>query len=239
MGLTVEEEAELIALLEADEQRRRRNRIDQFYPDVGPLRRELYERHMEHFAAGAEHRERLFMAGNRCGKTIAGAYETALHLTGIYPAWWEGRRFKTAVNWWAAGKSSETTRDIVQRELFGDVAHVDGKKSFSGTGMVRGDLIGAVTWKQGVADLADIILVKHASGGWSRLGLKSYQQGRGAFEGTAQHGAWVDEEPEPDVYTEILMRTMTTDGLVIVTFTPLEGYSEVVRSFLEGENGGG
>ncbi|MGI9074589.1 MAG: hypothetical protein ACR2JB_25470 [Bryobacteraceae bacterium] len=39
---------------------------------------------------GATHRERLLMVGNRCGKTVAGAYELTLHLTGLYPDWWEG-----------------------------------------------------------------------------------------------------------------------------------------------------
>lgn len=35
------------------------------------------------------------MGGNRVGKTEGvGAYELALHLTGRYPHWWNGRRFK-------------------------------------------------------------------------------------------------------------------------------------------------
>jgi hypothetical protein len=33
------------------------------------------------------------MAANRVGKTVVGAYETTVHMTGEYPAWWEGRRF--------------------------------------------------------------------------------------------------------------------------------------------------
>jgi phage terminase large subunit-like protein len=65
------------------------------------------------------------------------------------------------------------------------------------------------------------------------LGLKSYEQGRGAFEGTAKHWIWLDEEPDIGVYTECLYRTATTNGCMAVTFTPLEGMSEVVMSFLE------
>jgi Terminase RNaseH-like domain len=45
------------------------NRIDSYYPDEGPLRRELYPRHLELFRAGVEHRERCFLAANRVGKT--------------------------------------------------------------------------------------------------------------------------------------------------------------------------
>jgi phage terminase large subunit-like protein len=66
------------------------------------------------------------------------------------------------------------------------------------------------------------------------LGVKSYQQGRRSFEGTEQDLIWLDEEPPLDIYTECLVRTMTTDGLVMLTFTPLEGMSEVVLSFLPG-----
>src|SRR5690606_24562571 len=95
--------------------------------------------------------------------------------------------------------------------------------------------LGPVTWKQGVSDLADTIKVQHVSGGWSVLGFKSYQQGRGSFEGTAQHGIWLDEEPPADVYGECIIRTATTDGLVLLTFTPLAGMSEVVMSFMPKE----
>ncbi len=58
-------------------------RFDLFYPDTGPLRRELYQKHLEFFRAGAKYRERCFMAANRVGKTEgAGGYELTCHLTG-------------------------------------------------------------------------------------------------------------------------------------------------------------
>ena len=38
-----------------------------------------------------------------------------------------------------------------------------------------------------------------------------------------------------DVYGECLVRTMTTDGIVMLTFTPLAGMSDVVISFLPKE----
>lgn len=217
------------------EQARRvgRRKIHTMYPDAGPLRRELYPKHMEFFKAGATYRERCFMAANRIGKSEgAGGYETALHLTGMYPHWWEGRRFDKPVRWWAAGKTNETTRDIVQGKLFGPIDYSDGTKTFEGTGLVLGDAIGRISWKQGVQDLADTVRVKHASGGWSILGLKSYQQGRGSFEGTEQDGIWLDEEPPLDIYGECLIRTATTGGLIMMTYTPLEGMTDTVMQFL-------
>jgi phage terminase large subunit-like protein len=43
---------------------------------------------------------------------------------------------------------------------------------------------------------------------------------------------WLDEEPPSDVYDECLLRLMTTEGMMIGTFTPLSGLSEVVLRFL-------
>lgn len=199
--------------------------------------RHLYPRHMEFFDAGREYRERCFMAGNRIGKTYgAGGYETACHATGLYPDWWTGRRFARPVRAWVAGKTNETTRDIIQSTLFGEVkaraGHNAGGKGFTGTGVIPGECLGVLTWKQGVADLADVVRVRHVSGGWSTIGLKSYVQGRGSFEGTSQHLIWLDEEPPLDVYGECLIRTATTDGIVMLTFTPLAGLSATVMQFM-------
>lgn len=234
-SLSRSEKRELIGLIEERELRHSRRKLFTYYLDDGPLRRSLYPKHLQYFAAGKKHRERLMLAANRVGKTEGiGGYETTLHLTGRYPDWWDGRRFDRPVKWWVAGKTNETTRDIIQTKLFGSVTRSSLEKRFSGTGIVPWEDIGQITWKQGVADLADTIKVKHQSGGWSSVGLKAYQQGRGSFEGTEQDGIWLDEEPPMSVYTECLIRTMTTDGLMLLTFTPLEGMSEVVMSFLEG-----
>jgi hypothetical protein len=46
------------------------NRLLLVYPDDGPLRRELYPKHAEFFAAGAAHDERAFIGGNRTGKSF-------------------------------------------------------------------------------------------------------------------------------------------------------------------------
>lgn len=210
-----------------------RSKLWAYYPDAGPLRRELYAKHLEFFRAGATHRERLMLAANRIGKTEGiGCYEVTLHLTGRYPDWWEGRRFRKPVRAWMAGRTNETTRDILQAKMFGAVTWERGKKTVTGTGVMPGDDIADIGWKQGVSDLLDTVQVKHSSGGISTLGVKSYQQGRGSFEGTEQDVVWLDEEPPLDVYTECYVRTMTTQGLILLTFTPLDGLSETVMQFL-------
>lgn len=234
-SLSYSERQELARILEERDRRDGRLKITTYYPDAGPLRRELYPKHLQFFAAGAYHRERLMLAANRVGKTEGvGGYETTLHLTGNYPAWWVGKRFNRPISAWVAGATNETTRDIVQTKLFGKIAWSTGHKGFTGTGLIPGDAIGGLTWKQGVTDLVDTARIRHVSGAWSTIGVKSYQQGRKSFEGVEQDVVWLDEEPPLDVYTEGLVRTMTTDGIVLLTFTPLEGMSDVVLLFLEG-----
>lgn len=197
-----------------------------YYPDSGPLRRELYVKHLEFFRAGANHRERCMLAANRIGKTEAvGGYELTLHLTGLYPDWWEGRRFAKRVKAWAAGDTSRTVRDILQEKLL-------GPPGSHGTGLIPRDWLAKTTPKPGVADAIESIFVRHISGGYSVVQLKSYETGRESFQGTEQDVIWLDEEPPIDVYAEALLRTMTTNGLVMCTFTPLNGLSDVVQMFL-------
>jgi phage terminase large subunit-like protein len=188
---------------------------------------------MAFFRAGAVHQERCMMAANRVGKTWGvGGYEMALHLTGRYPDWWEGRRFDGPVEAWAAGDTSETTRDIVQKSLMGIGG--EGGEGELGTGLIPGDdIIGEPTKRSGVSGAMDTAAVRHASGGASIIGFKSYDQGRKKFQGTAKQVIWLDEEPPTEVYEESLMRLMTTDGLMLCTFTPLEGMTEVAKMFIK------
>jgi phage terminase large subunit-like protein len=205
------------------------NRIESYYPDEGPLRRELYVKHMEFFRAAGDCRERCMLAANRVGKTEAvGGYELTLHLTGRYPDWWVGRRFDRPVRAWAAGDTGKTVRDIVQAKLLGPPSD----PGQWGTGLIPGDCIVHTPSKPGVPDAVETITVRHVSGGTSVLQLKSYDQGRVAFQGTEQEVIWLDEEPPLDVYTESLLRLMTTGGILMATFTPLEGLSDTVMHYL-------
>lgn len=235
-ALSREEREELVLLLEEQDRRRRQRKLLTYFPDEGPLRRALYPKHMEFFAAGKVYRERGFMAANRVGKTESGGgYELAVHATGRYPAWWPGRRWNRPVHAWAAGASNETARDIVAAKLFGATIKGDaGRKTFNGEGLVPFADLGKMTWKQGLADFPDVVRVKHVSGGWSSIGLKSYEQGRTSFEGVERDIIWLDEEPDEGIYGECIIRTATCDGMVMLTFTPLLGLTPVALSFLPG-----
>src|SRR5215469_6909702 len=103
--------AVLLQTLTAEKTRRStENRLAYYKP---------YPKQLEFHSAGAESRERLLMAGNQIGKTLAGGFEAAIHATGRYPDWWTGRRFDRPTVGWACGVSGEVVRDTVQRVLVG------------------------------------------------------------------------------------------------------------------------
>jgi len=89
-----------------------------------------------------------------------------------------------------------------------------------------------ITHKSGTAEAVDTIYVEHVTEGKSRLTLKSYQEGRQSFQGTGLHVVWFDEEVPMDIYLEGLTRLLTTHGILMLTFTPLKGLTEVVLRFL-------
>src|SRR5258707_15735103 len=78
-----------------------------------------YPKQAAFHAAGATHRERLMIAANQSGKTLAGGMECAMHATGRYPSWWKGKRFDRATAGWACGETNEVVRDAAQRILVG------------------------------------------------------------------------------------------------------------------------
>ena len=133
---SIDKKLELALLLEETLRRKKERKISGYFPDDGPLKRDLYPKHLAYFAAGKTYRERLMMAANRIGKTESiGGYEMVLHMTGKYPSWWEGRKFDQPISAWAAGDTGKTTRDILQMKLLGPPGEF-------GTGLIpKADLV--------------------------------------------------------------------------------------------------
>lgn len=226
--LSKKEKQELLILLEEKARRESRNKFKSLYPTTGLLRRELYPKHLEFFKLGATYNERALFGGNRSGKTLAGCYETTAHLTGRYPEWWDGKRFDHPVDFWAAGDTAKTVRDILQQTLVGK----PGDPSQWGTGIIPGDAILRTTPKHGISDAIESVFVRHAMGGTSSIQFKSYDQGRVSFQGTEQHGVMLDEDCPEEIYVECLLRLMTTNGVIYWTATLVEGITPLMLEFL-------
>lgn len=213
------EKRELYELLRLKDIRAKRNKLAAYAP---------YAKQMEFHEAGAEFRERLFMAGNQLGKTWAGAFEVAMHATGIYPSWWKGRRFPYATRGMVGSESAELTRKGVQRLLLGPPEI----REEWGTGAIPHAHVRDTSMRAGVADAVSSIVVRHVCGEDSVIQFNSYDQGRTKWQADTVDYVWFDEEPPLPIYSEGLTRTNATGGLVFVTFTPLLGMSEVVKRFL-------
>lgn len=208
-------------------------RLAELYPDEGPFRRELYAKYVKMLNAGAEHDLRVMMGGNRTGKSFGvGAYETAVHATGLYPHWWEGHRFYGPILMWACGTKSIKTRDVNQYILVGDLKR-HGTENYVTGGHIAPRFVTRVTRKSGVPDAADRVEIAHVNGWTNVIAFKSYEEGRKAFEAEAVHWVWLDEECPPEVLDECKMRTLTTHGHMMVTLTPVEGWSTTVQRLLE------
>lgn len=171
-------------------------------------------------AAGNKAKERLFLAGNRTGKTYCGIIESCMHLTGIYPDWWEGKRFTRPIKAWAASVTTSLTKEVLETGYL-DVIPVN---------LILGSNVQQSTFR-----------IKHSSGGESILSFKSYEQGRKKFQAAKLDLVHLDEEPSSAIYTEALMRTMSTDvynkGILILTMTPLMGLTDLVNQYIDGKDG--
>lgn len=219
----------LLKQLETEAKRRRdTNRLKHYAP---------YAKQAEFHASGSEFHERLFMAGNQLGKTWAGGFETAMHLTGRYPDWWQGATFDKAPIIWASGVTGESTRDNPQRVLIGDPPLEESW----GTGTVPKECLIDHQRAMGVPNLLDNAIIKWGGGGDVQAGesllyFKAYEKGREKWQGPTVDAVWFDEEPPLPIYTEGLTRTNRgqRSQFVYITFTPLLGMSEVVSLFLLG-----
>jgi phage terminase large subunit-like protein len=224
-GLSPAEKMEVVKLLEERETRRKFNKLSWFEPYV-------WQKNLCNATKAA--RQCLAMTANQIGKSTIGAYITSIHLTGLYPEWWDGRRYSKPIYAWAAGVSNDTTRDIMQTELFG-LAEDD---AVWGTGMVPLECIGNKTRRRGATGNSyDSVMVQWHDKmgkpkGQSRIGFKSYEMGEEKFFGRPVDFIWLDEQPPSNIYTQCITRTVATGGDVLMTFTPEQGITPVVHQFM-------
>jgi phage terminase large subunit-like protein len=206
----------------------RYNRLDYTFSEQGKYTRDLYPKHLDFFKAGKRYVERAFIAGNRTGKTHAGVYEMVLHLTGLYPDWWEGRRYDRPIAAWICGDRGEIMRDSIQRLLIGSMTD-------PGTGLIPKQVIDKTKthMQPGVPGFIAHMDIPHVSGSYSTMAFKTYKSGQEAFEAAAVDVIMCDEECPYDIYQECLMRILSTKGMIYLTFTPDSGLTETVLHFFK------
>lgn len=146
-------------------------------------------------------KEKLFIGGNRSGKSVFGATETVMWLTGLHPY----------------------RKDIPIPPVRGRAVSVDieeGIKKISFPEVRRWLPVSFLkngSWEDSYDKLARTLTLTNGS----FLEFMSYEQDVGKFAGTSRHFTWFDEEPPEDIFNECLMRLIDTDGSYWITMTPL------------------
>ena len=193
----------------------------------------FYEPHAKQLLfhnAGLEAQERLITGGNRSGKTWAAELEFSFHVTGVYPSWWEGYRFKEPITAWIVGKTTAVVTETVQRDLFGDRDQLRMP-------ILHPSYIADKPKRAGSSEMYRTVYVNHISGGKSKVTFKTFEEGREGFQGSKINLILIDEEPPFNIYQECKMRTMGIAkdfyGMLMVSSTPLKGYTDFFNYFMD------
>lgn len=212
----------LVELLEEQAKRHKYNQLALYEP---------YPWQKQFHRDGKTNPQRLLMTGNRCGKTESGCYEDAMHLTGRYPDWWEGKRYNRPVRMVVACNNTSVTRDVLQARLLGEESI--GNPEEEGTGTIPRECLDGHLNFPGVPGAYQIIYIKHESGlGISSVYFKAYEQGQKALMGKGYDIVHIDEESPDDFYRQAVVRTLDSAGCVYLTFTPENGLTRLVSEFL-------
>ena len=174
---------------------------------------------------------KALIAANRTGKSVASAVELSYHLTGEYPPWWKGRVYKSSIVAMVCGESWSQLSKVAQYHLFG----VFSMKNFRelGSGYIPKHCIDlSLITIDGANCLT--IAIKHSSGDYSTLFFSNYRQSPDTLQGFNLDVLVVDEQPPDGFYGEAITRTANTNGIMLGSFTPLKGQTQLVNSFWSG-----
>ena len=189
-----------------------------------------YDWQKKALAMTADHNLVGLVSGNRTGKSYTAAAMATMSLTGKYPDWYEGKRFDGPITAMVSSIDSNTNKRIWQKYLFG--TNNRRLKEEIGTGMIPKEDILIETIVSNRGDDIQTVNIKHVSGGYSTLYFTAYSQGREAIQGFAGDLILIDEQPNVPFLQEAITRTKTVNGVVVLTFTPLEGMDYTLEQLL-------
>lgn len=170
---------------------------------------------------GSPHpRARLFLGGNRSGKTTSGMGYGLVqclppelvpeHLQDFKRWGWDGPTFGRVVT----PDLTSTMEGVVLQKL----------RDWCPPEALKGNSVDRAFDKVQR-------IVRFKSGSW--IQFMSNDQDLDKFGGTALHWVLFDEEPRQDIYNECLMRLIDYGGETLFTMTPLHGMSWIYDEFFE------
>lgn len=161
-----------------------------------------HERQVEFHSS--PHKGRLFLGGNRSGKTVAGAVEAIWWATRTHP-------YLDLSRWAEPLRGRVVSVDFlngVEKIVRPEVAR------WCPTSALKGG-----SWE--TAYSKELRTLSFENG--SFIEFMSYDQDLDKFAGTSRHFVWFDEEPPQAVFEENMMRLIDTGGQWWITMTPVEG----------------
>lgn len=211
---------ELMQALEEEAEYIKYNRLEFF--DPYPFQQKFLNSHSSEIA---------LRAANQIGKTLSGTAWDAMDLTGLYPDWFEGVRYDRPVTVVVGCVNNDKTRDIIQKELFGDPIEWEAEL---GTGWIPLHCIGKIQKKRGVPDAFYNVRIKHHDkdgefDGWSKIVFLAYEMGSSTWMAHKSDVTHLDEEPPQDILEQAARSGIATGGRLRLTFTPETGVTAVVK----------
>ncbi len=157
----------------------------------------------------------LDLGGNRASKTERRAKRLVQNMVNV--AGWKA---------WAC-QSTETASVQNQQSVIYKYLPPEWKPE---TGKLRHGAITKIVYSQSGGFTENVLVCPNGS----ECRFKFYEMQVKNLEGAELNEAWADELIPPDWIEALIFRLVTRDGLLGITFTPIEGYSSTVKVHLHG-----
>ena len=146
---------------------------------------------------------KMFLGGNRSGKTYAGVTEDVIHLT-------------KNTNFRKFDYSEPTRGRVVAVDMVRGVEQIIlpyVKQFLPSSALING------SWEDSYHNAKSLLTLADGA----TCEFMSYEQSTEKFAGTSRHFIHYDEEPPMNIYNECQARLIDTDGFSWLTMTPVEG----------------
>lgn len=167
---------------------------------------------------GSDAKGRLYIGGNRGGKTVGGATESIWWLTHKHP--------------YLSTPTEPVRGRCVSVDFVNGVEAItkpEIKKWLPPSELIEG------SWEASYNSNTRTLTLANGS----FLEFKSYDQDLDKHAGTSRHFVWFDEEPPHSIFDENMMRLIDTNGKWWLTMTPVEGATwtldEIYEPAMEGK----
>ena len=146
-------------------------------------------------------KEKLYIGGNRSGKTVGGASEMVQWVTGQHK--WRTDIPRPPIR---ARVVAVDLEEGVKKIVIPEIKRWMPKKFLKNN-----------SWDDSYDKQSRTLTLNNGS----FIEFMSYEQEREKFQGTSRHCIWFDEEPPEEIFDECLMRLVDTDGSYWISMTPL------------------